>query len=356
MASLPGRSLPERGLLDTLAQRRTASSAYSQKLPVLIQGQGSDLHNTGALLGRAKRKTITQATVLSLIDVAQKKNKPDRVKAYWNTYYCQNRILTSEGRLYAKYCKNRFCTLCLSIRKATIINKYLPVLETWEDPHFVTLTIKAIPAKELPRYFKGMLGQLEKIINKQRKRWRRGKGIALEGLRSLECNFNPQRRTYNPHFHILVRNKEMAEILKREWLTRIPKRHANEQAQKVRKVENKERDLIELVKYGSKIFTEPDLKKKASGKVSPFVYASALDNILTAMEGRRIFDRFGFNLPRAEPTQAKAQNFSTTYEEWAFLPAQSDWINEETGETLSGFQLSTELREIINKNVDTELQ
>ena len=62
---------------------------------------------------------------LSLIDVAKENGDVEREKAYWNTYYCQNSVITANGRLYGKYCKNRFCTLCCSIRKAEIINKYL---------------------------------------------------------------------------------------------------------------------------------------------------------------------------------------------------------------------------------------
>ena len=116
------------------------------------------MSNVEALLGRAKRKTITQKSALSLIDVARRKKKGKaKIKSYWNTYHCQSRLVTSEGRSHAKYCKNRFCTICLSIRKATIINKYLPFVVTWEDPHFVALTVKAIPARLLPKYCKGFL-------------------------------------------------------------------------------------------------------------------------------------------------------------------------------------------------------
>jgi type I restriction enzyme R subunit len=39
--------------------------------------------------------------------------------------------------------------------------------------------------------------------------------------------------------------------------------------------------LVEIIKYGSKIFTEPDLKKKAQKKVPPMVYAAALAQIPT---------------------------------------------------------------------------
>ena len=233
------------------------------------------MSNVEALLGRAKRKTITQKSALSLIDVARRKKKGKaKIKSYWNTYHCQSRLVTSEGRSHAKYCKNRFCTICLSIRKATIINKYLPFVVTWEDPHFVALTVKAIPARLLPKYCKGFLKLFGKIVEKHRKRNKRGKGPALMGIRSLECNFNPVKRTYNPHFHVLVKNKEMADILLSEWLGRYPVFHANKKGQHCRRVVDKQHDLLEMVKYGSKIFTEPDLKSWPN-KSRHYVYASA---------------------------------------------------------------------------------
>ncbi len=46
----------------------------------------------------------------------------------------------------APHCKNRFCTYCCGIRKAELITKYLPVLQTWKAPHFVSLTIRAVNA------------------------------------------------------------------------------------------------------------------------------------------------------------------------------------------------------------------
>ena len=70
----------------------------------------------------------------------QVKKDSEQEKSYWNTYHCQNKIYTASGRLYGKYCKNRFSTLCCSIPKAQIIYKYLPVVRTWPEPYFFTLT------------------------------------------------------------------------------------------------------------------------------------------------------------------------------------------------------------------------
>ena len=72
-----------------------------------------------------------------------------------------------------------------------------------------------------------------------------------------------------------------------------------------RQIANLETALIEVVKYGSKIFTEPDLNKKGEGKCDPKIYVAALDNIFNSMQGLRIFERFGFNFPKG--TRLKTQ-------------------------------------------------
>jgi hypothetical protein len=131
--------------------------------------------------------------ILALVDVARQKKAFEREKQYWNTYHCLNCAQSFQGRLYGKYCKNRFCTLCLCIRKADILNRYLPVLKKWKEAYFVTLTVKAIPAKWLRSVIKHLIKGLQRIIDKYRKRNQRRKGIKLIGIRSLECNFNPEK-------------------------------------------------------------------------------------------------------------------------------------------------------------------
>ncbi len=106
----------------------------------LLYGNGSDITNEKAVQRRAQCKMITQTTMLSLIDVAKERGANDRVKAYWNTYHCQNIVYTANSKIYASFCKNRFCTYCCGIRKAELIKKYLPVLQNWNEPYFVTLT------------------------------------------------------------------------------------------------------------------------------------------------------------------------------------------------------------------------
>jgi hypothetical protein len=338
------------GQFNTLAQTGTNLKG---KRPVTVKGNGTETRNLPALTNRAKRKMITQKITLALIDVALKRDESERVKAYWNTYHCQSNIIGASGRLYGNYCKNRFCTLCAGIRKAEIINKYLPVIETWQDPYFVTLTAKAVPAIKLKSRIERMLLSIQKLLGRNKKRYARGRGIKLEGVRSLECNFNPKRRTYNPHFHLIVSTKEAAELIIIEWLKQCTPAYATRPAQNMRKVEDTLHDLIEVVKYGSKIFTDPTMKKKAKRKISPFIYVSAFHNIIGAMEGHRVFERFGFNLPPS--TKINKRTSLSDYELLIFDPQLFDWVSVETAALLTAYKPTCELMGILEENLDTIL-
>lgn len=342
---------PQKGLIYTLAQSKTQNSVnYTDS--IAITGNGTDIIDNPSLTNRAKRKTITRAMMLALIDVAKEKEEHERVQAYWNTYHCQNTMYSVGDKLHGKYCKNRFCTVCLAIRKADTINRYYPELKKWKEPHFLTLTVKAVKEKSLKKWIDGMMRAFNLIKQKYYKRHQRGKGTLLIGVKSLECNFNPIKKTYNPHFHIIVASKEIGDMLKMEWMKLWTSKNTYHKAQHIRKVESMEHDLIETIKYGSKLFTEPDVKKKKTDNTPPKIYAYALDNIFVAMKGIRIFERFGFNLPQKEKTTSNTK-FAENYIEWEFLANSTDWVNTETGECLTGFIQPPELSYLLNECLDT---
>jgi hypothetical protein len=349
-----------KGEIYTLAQSETQK--YTKNvLNVMIKGEGTNIIENPALENRAKRKTISRKMILSLIDAAKEKGRFENVPLYWNAYHCLNNVTISNNRMHGDYCKTRFCTVCSAIRKAELINKYYPTLLHWKDVHFVTLTIKACKAFELNKFVKRMFKAFERIHNRSKTRFKRGKGIKLIGIKSLECNFNPISKTYNPHFHIIVPSKEIAELLKKEWIKQWKPtgesyryKYTSPQAQHVRPVKDLERDLIETIKYGSKIFTEPDLKKKSKTKVPSKIYANALDNIFTALRGKRIFDRFGFNLPKQQAKKANV-NRVIDFEKWEFPANENDWVNPESGECLTGYMQPPELSHLLNECIDTNL-
>lgn len=336
----------------TLGENGTTKTGQNT---VLVNGKGTDLNNNEALQGRAKRKLITQNMALSLVDVAKEKGDEGKLKSLWNTYHCQSQVITANERIYGRYCKNRFCTLCSSIRKAEIINRYYPVIQTWGEPYFVTLTIKACKAERLNVMIKKVLQGFQRIKDRHKKNYLRGRGVKLVGVKSLECNFNPTKKTYNPHLHLIVANKEIAEIIIRDWLKLWTAKFAKRQAQDMRKVFNAETGLIEIIKYGSKIFTEPDIKKK--GNTGSYqIYVSALDNILSAMKGKRIFERFGFNADKKEAFEVIEPHPVATYKEWEFNTSISDWQNVNSAEVLTGFKPKPQLSAILSNCIDTASQ
>ena len=337
------------GTLNTLAQ---SGSSNPLNAAVIIQGSGSEIMSEKALKGRAKRKVIAQNLALALVDVANKKGDSEMAKSFWNTYHCQSNIVSHEGKLYGKYCKNRHCPLCCSIRKATLINQYLPAVQGWESPHFVTLTVRACTAKQLRKRLHDMNRGFGIITTKYRKQAGKTK---LQGIRALECCFNPVRRTYNPHFHILVPNRATAEILIQEWLNLCTPKFALRGAQHMRPIRNLEKDLIETIKYGAKIFTEPDLNKSLQSDVNPTIYAAALYNIYDGMKGLRLFERFGFNAPK-EKKAAQPARVVTDYDEWIFSPAYHDWLQTDSEQVLSNYTLPAELGDLLAHHIDQETE
>jgi len=59
----------------------------------------------------------------------------------------------------------------------------------------------------------------------------------------------------------LVSSKAGVELLIEEWLKACTQEFALPSAQNMRPVKDTVNDLVEVVKYGSKIFTDPTMKK-----------------------------------------------------------------------------------------------
>jgi len=338
--------------LDTLGKLGTKGNV---KIPVELSGKGSEISDTNMLSRKAKKKLVTNKVVLPLIDYAKKKGDQDMVQSLWNTYHCSEQLFLSNNKLHATYCRNRICAICNSNRKAEMINNYFPIVQDWPDPRFITLTAKSCPAYYLKSRMKSTKRAFHKIANRMKKRHQRGCGPQLIAIKSLECNFNPSKRTYNPHFHILVPSKELAEILEREWLKTWTAKYTSNKAQKIRKVEDRGRDLIELIKYGSKILTEPapnrNVKQK---KITRRVYIAALYNILRAMRGLKLTDIYGFDLPKSkEKTNPVITN---EYDELFYDTEIMDWVNNDTGDLLSNYDPDPELLNILTNNIDFDLQ
>lgn len=340
----------------TLALTRSPFLAKTHQKPIItVKGKGTDLAKNTQLQKWAKRKMIAMKLVLKIIDVAKKYGDDAFKKQLWNTYHCLENVYTTKGRLHGKYCKNRFCPVCCGIRKAELIHKYQSFIEgNWKAPYFVTLTVKSPNAKRLPMIVEGMYRAFAKIIDKYHRGNKKGKCIILVGIRTFECGFNEERRTYNPHFHIIVSNKEIAEIVVKEWCKMWTSKYTHRAAQNITKVWSIKGALVELIKYCNKIFTEPDKDKKIQQKVNPKIYAAAMYNIFKVMKKHHVLDSFGFTLPKSEKEAIKTP--ATEYREWTFDPQSCDYINVDLDFPLIGFEKPPELEYLLENCIDTETE
>ncbi|WP_299600266.1 protein rep [uncultured Aquimarina sp.] len=345
----------------TLAQDGTAYNTDITK-SVVIKGVGTDLKNNPSLLKRANKKVITNALVMALVDVAKECDDKDWIKKYWNTYHCQNKFISYKDKVYTDLCKNRWCSTCNGIRKAELLNKYYSELIKWEEPHLLTLTLRTVKANQLAPRIDEMVRAFTRIKDRCNKRNRRGKGMKIKGIKSLECNFNATSRWYNPHYHIITPNRQTALYIKQEWKKEWNKNgeyNAAEKGQDVSKIRNVEKGLIEVIKYGAKMLSDPDPNKKrrrTRGDLNGLsIYAKGLHVIYKAFEHRQLFKSFGFKLKDMEIENSTTAQSVGDYELWKYRIDKMDWVNESTGEYLTDYELDVKLEYLLQNSIDTSL-
>jgi hypothetical protein len=269
----------------------------------------------------------------------------DLEQSYRNTVYCSSTITQHDGQLHAEYCGNRWCLVCNRIRTAKAINAYLPVVETWDDPHLVTLTVRNCSEGELEAVLKEMFSTFtscKRSIKRTHKR-------KFKALRKLECTHNTVRDDYHPHFHSIVEGEAAALLLRDLWVKRFGER-AVIQAQDVRRCD--ESSLREVFKYFTKLTT-----KGKDGK-RRMVPAEKLDVIFKAMRGRRVWQPVGFSLPKEQESDVEGERLDVSASPackrvteavlWQWEQDVADWVDAETGEVLSDYEPSEGLQEFVS--------
>nr|WP_321224801.1 protein rep [uncultured Psychroserpens sp.] len=343
----------------TLGQNRTANSKIKSQL-IQISGTGTDLIDNSALIKRANKKVITNALVLALVDIAKKDNDERWEKKYWNTFHCQKKFVEYNDKLYTKYCGNRWCATCCGIRKAELLNKYYSTLIEWSEPHLLTLTLKTVKANKLKSRINEMIKSFNRINDRCKKRHIRNNAMKIMGVKSLECNFNAQRCWYNPHYHIITPNRQTALYLKQEWKKEWNKNsfNASDKAQDIRVIESVEKGLVEVIKYGAKMLSEPDPNykyKRSKGNLEGLsIYARGLHNIYDAFDSRQLFKSFGFQLPQEIVNTSSTQVISK-YDVYQYRVKDMDWVNTDTGEFLTEYEIDNNLNYLLKTSIDTIL-
>lgn len=277
---------------------------------------------------KAKRKALTVFLAGKLIEQGT-----DNIKAYRNMYYC-NSALHQDGQELKEvtYCKNRFCAVCGAIKTANLISGYLPELQKMHDPQFVTLTIKAVEG----RFLKTAINRMAAVMRKIQKHLTKYDKIKLYGLRKLECNYNPERNTYNPHYHLIIDGKRHAEILFERWMQFNP--YNDTRAQKILPADPD--TFIELFKYATKIIAKDGL-----------VYPLQLDVIYTALRNKRTVQPMGIKKQVDEDAREKTiyNNLEPGNDTWVWKQEVFDWINTATGELLTGYVPDKDLQKLFEE-------
>lgn len=275
---------------------------------------------------RARSKYITNSVSIKLAALGSVLEQ-----SYWNSYHCCGVLRQSGKSVVGKYCNNRWCLTCNRIRTAKLINGYAESLRELPDKRFVTLTIPNVSGESLKKTIEKMVESLVLIQKSFRKR-----KVKIVGIRKLECTYNPARNDFHPHFHLIVSGETISKLLIDEWLKRFPS--ATREAQNEKPADDN--SAMELFKYFTKIVT----KKR--------FYISALDTIFTAMYGKRTFQPMGIKKIVSEDISELQKIVYEDLEEreslWTWVDEATDWIDFDTGETLTGYSPSEAVVQLIN--------
>ena len=323
--------------LDNIAQLGTERRKQKPSKGAGNGAEGGDVETLGTLGKRARAKTLTKSMTrgLYMLDSPLK-------KYYANTLFKCADTLTQVGtKMTSRYCNNRCCLVCNRIRTAKLIKAYEGPLSRLEDLHFVTLTLPNVNRYELKETIKRMTKIVQDIQNMFQRRQERGKqNWQLVGIRKLEATISATNGEFHPHFHFLISGKEAAKGLQSEWLRRVPS--ATYKAQDVRKATLGSH--MELFKYFAKMVTKIDGKNAT--------LTEELDVIFQAMSGGRVFQSMGGLKKVSEEVEAlKAVEVAgieavEQITEWGW--DESDWVNPETGEALTGYRPSPQIEELKN--------
>lgn len=272
------------------------------------------------LLKRARKKFLSVSLVRDLVKITDSPLN----KGYAITFGCCDTLeLNEAGELRSLfYCRRRWCQTCASINMATLIDKYYAALQDLHELYFVTLTVPNCTAERIPDTIGYMASTWRRITDAARKA-----GRPMRGLRKIELKVG-KGGGYHPHYHIIVETEATAKWIESEWLRRLPQ--CSEKAQDVRKVENLESALLELMKYATKLTCA-----ESSGN-DVLCTPRQMDTIFRNLHGKRLYQPFGglraVNEDAFEPTPETFERARGLYQ-WI----GHDWFHTKYGQALTNY-------------------
>lgn len=298
--------------------------------------------NKEAALKKARKKYFSYGLAVNLANLSP---RPKLFHSYLNTLACaKTLVVDANGRAHSKYCKNRWCPLCQSIRIAKLIDGYKGQLEQYPELYFVTLTRPTVPAEQLKEQREKMLSAFTKIRKCRvfvRNKW--------SGLRKAECTIRPDE-LYHFHYHVLINSKEGAEFMVRRWLELNPE--SDPQAQNIEAVDRTNHGtgkgaLLEIFKYFTKLIAK---LRNDDGTEQRLINYRRLNVIFEFMRGQRVFQPFGSLQPVPEDFEDEELTADMDIERansiWQWVV--SDWYDIDTGEALTGYVPAGSMVELLD--------
>jgi hypothetical protein len=278
-------------------------------------------------------KYVSKGIALSLMHY---NSNSSLFKAYKNTSYCTETILTNEvGKLHSTYCKNRWCLTCNRIKTARLINSYLPQLEELFQPVFVTLTLPTVKEKDLVNRIDEMEKEWRLIYQQTKKAKYKKNHSPLKGIRKAECTIRPNGH-YHYHFHFILDGWAEGEYLIGQWLKRFPQ--ADRKAQDIRFAN--EFAFKELFKYAF----------KAEVKTSNKNNANRYDFVFRALRNKKTIQAFG-GIKMIEEEFTDEELESQLYSDLAnriFKWVTDDWYDKSDGTALVNLAIPSKVKNMVD--------
>lgn len=279
---------------------------------------------------RARSKWFSEQIITELREL---EDSPLR-DYYENASQCNHILTQNDTQLKARYCNTRVCNICNRVRTAKLMNGYIMQFIQFDRLEFTTLTTPNVKAEQLENEINFFIKITSNIIRVLREK----RGIDISGIRKIEITYNADTDTYNPHVHILTNG--YGNMIIEEWLKRSPTSYFGAQ-------DTKQADagsLNELFKYSTKFLSKSNKKSEVDLFVKP------LDNIMTALYGKRTFQPFGkikklkenpedfdnvMTLNSQEYEELKNTKHTSSYWIWN---NENDWIELFSGDELTGYK------------------
>lgn len=259
---------PHTVILDSLAQ--------SGKRPE-FRPESTVQYVVTRLQKRAGRKHFSRPYHIRLAEL-----RNEREQYYRNAVYCAETLVQEpDGRIRTTYCNGRLCPVCQAIRTAKAMNKYMPLIEGFTDPHLLTLTRQTVRERELRETVGRMceeFGLSSRTLAKQK--------IRLHGLRKLEIACNCESGRFHPHFHCILEGEEIAQGMLAQWLKRHPGT-ARPEGQELQRITCGDMPALKLLfGYVTKLVTTVENEQVP-------VPTESLDAVVAALFGRRTLQPYG---------------------------------------------------------------